>query len=441
MLRITTPVIAAVAVALIAVVTMSGTAWAATPVTWWYENATPDQERALMRFVERFNASQSDYVLQVRFDPNIDTNLRTAILAGGGPDIVLTHGIAYALPYIQNGLLKPLDEYAKKYGWYERFLPVAINVGTYGGHLYALPKSYESMVLFYNKTLFDKNGWQPPTNLQEVEKLAGSMLAKGVIPFAQGNAGFRFANEHLVGVFLNHYAGPDNVHRALMGQLPWNAPVFVRAISLLNDFYQKGWLGPDYFSLTYEDYMTLLATGKAAMTINGTWAFQWMPAFFGQTGQDWDWVSLPALSPEAPYPLFDLGIGATLSINAVSKNPDGAAAVLNALSADKEAIIDLNQHWPGEWVLPIVTLEAKDFGSKVDARFARYVAEASKAIARGNYGYTIWTFWPPKTEQYIVEGIEQVWLGQITAEQFMNRVNELFQAELKEKAVPPTPAR
>jgi len=38
-------------------------------------------------------------------------------------------------------------------------------------------------------------------------------------------------------------------------------------------------------------------------------------------------------------------------------------------------------------------------------------------------------------------GIEQVWLGQITPQQFMDRVNQIFQEELQAGAVPPTPAR
>jgi len=433
----------ALLLALALVISWAPLAGAQETVTWWYENATPDQERIVRtNFVDRFNRSQADYRLEIRFDPNLENTLRTALLAGTGPDIVMTHGIAYALPYIQNGHLLPLDGYAEAYGWYDRFLPVMVQLGSYNGHLYLLPKSYESMVLFYNKTLFDKHGWKPPTNRAELEALAEAMEAQGIIPFATGNAGFRVANEQPVSAFLNHYAGAENMYKALTGQLPWNAPVFVEAIELLNEYYQKGWLGGgNYFSLTYEDYCTLLATGRAGMTINGTWAFQWMTDFFGQTGQEWDWVPIPALSEHAGYPFYDLGIGATLSINKAAKNPDGAAVVLDVLSADKEIITDLNRDWPGDWIVPVHTLDAKDFGDKTDPRYARYVEEVADAVAAGNYGYTVWTFFPPRTESYIIEGIEQVWLGQITPQQFMDRVNQIFQEELQAGAVPPTPAR
>jgi len=39
----------------------------------------------------------------------------------------------------------------------ERFLPSLLNTGVYGGKLYALPRDYESMHLFYNKDVFSQN--------------------------------------------------------------------------------------------------------------------------------------------------------------------------------------------------------------------------------------------------------------------------------------------
>ena len=97
------------------------------------------------------------------------------------------------------------------------------------------------MVLYYNKTLFDKNGWTPPKTKAELDTLANAMLAKGVTPFSVGNGDWRAANEWHVSVILNHAAGPVNVYKALKGEIPWTDPVFVQAIDQLKDWYQKGW--------------------------------------------------------------------------------------------------------------------------------------------------------------------------------------------------------
>src|SRR5260370_14951526 len=58
-----------------------------------------------------------------------------------------------------------------------------------------------------------------------------------MIPFGAGNADWKGVNEWLMTVFFNNVAGPDNVRKALSGELPWTAPPFVEAVEL-----SKAWL-------------------------------------------------------------------------------------------------------------------------------------------------------------------------------------------------------
>ena len=411
-------------------------------VKWTSASPTADQEEILKNvFIDVFNQSQDDYKLEVRFDADYDRTIRADMLAGAGPDIVLTAGVGYAQEYIEEGYLLPLDEYAEKYGWYDRFLPIMIKLGSHEGHLYALPKTYESMVLFYNKTLFEEHGWEVPTNRAELDKLTQEITDAGIIPFAQGNAHWRGHNEQIVGVFLNHYAGLDNMYKALKGEKDWNDPVFVEAMELLDDYFQKDYFGKDYFSYGIDDSTFLLSTGQAAMRIVGTWGFQRAPEYFEQSGMEWDWAPLPSLNEGVEYPMYDLGIGATLSINANSEVPDGAAEVLEMLSGNKEVIGNLNRDWPGEWNMPVNTINAEELSDKVDPRYARHMEEVAQAVDQGNYGYTTWTFWPQNTQQYLIRGIEEVWNGELTPQKFMDEVNETFEEELSEGYEPMIPER
>lgn len=433
-----------IALLLVAVLLMGLSLHAAAKETilWWYESATPDNEMAMVNnLIRPFNEAQDAYELVVRYDPNVDANVRIAMLAGSGPDLVMTAGVSYVQQYVQDGYLLPLDDYADKYGWYDRFPQVMIDLGSFDGKLYSLPKTYESMILFYNKTLFEANGWEPPQTKEDLDFLIAEMTAQGIIPFAAGNASWRGNNEHHVGVFLNHYAGPDMVYKALLGEIPWTAPEFVEAIEMLNEFYQAGYYGTDYYALENEDFVSMMAMGQAGMSIIGTWGFQWMNEYFGMTGQDWDWAPLPSLREGVPYPLYDLGIGTTLSINAESASQDGVAEVINFLTGNKDVMVSMNRDWPGEWNVPVTILDAEDFGPEVDHRYARHIEDVANATDLGNYGYTTWTFWPQKTAQYIVEGIELVWLGEITPAEYMAVIDELFQEEFNEGVVPPIPER
>ena len=273
------------------------------------------------------------------------------MLSGSGPDIVYTAGPSYVATMAQAGQLLPLDDYAQKLGWNDRVLPVFVELGKYNGKLYALPKTYETLGLFYNKTLFAKEGWTPPTTIAELEKLADAMLAKGLVPFAAGNADWRPTNEHYVSIVLNSVAGPDNVFKALKGEIPWTAEPFVKAIDTLNAWWQKGYFGPNYFSLTGEQAFAQVATGQAGMAPTGTWNFQNVPRYFPQNNAEPGFVGFPS-DPAVGAPVYALGIGSTFSIAATSQNPDGAAAVIDYIFSDK-FYGDMNSAWQGEWNMPL----------------------------------------------------------------------------------------
>ena len=214
-------------------------------VVWWYEGATAAQQAALVKFlVAPFNASQSEYELVVEFrGSGLPDQLLVALSAGSGPDIILTNGPSWTQRFVIAKRLLPLNDFAKKFEWDQRIVPFMLGMGTYDGTLFALPKTSETQVLFYNDTLFKKNGWTPPTDRAAFEALADQMIKAGVTPLAAGNAGARYVNRHCVGASFSCCAGPDNVYRALSGKLPWNDPVFVDSIQLLKNWWDKGYFG------------------------------------------------------------------------------------------------------------------------------------------------------------------------------------------------------
>jgi raffinose/stachyose/melibiose transport system substrate-binding protein len=436
--------LAAFVAALTAAASLSTMALADGPVTLWYQRGgNPEQQRILQRdLVEPFNAAHptNPLTLDVRGGPSGDKQIRMAVISGKGPDIVMTPGPSTTLALVQSGHLAPLDDYIKKYNLDKRILAPVLKTGEYKGHNYALPRTFETMVLYYNKTLFDKNGWSPPKTLAELNAVAEAMAAKNITPFSVGNADWRAANEWHVTVILNHFAGPENIYKALTGAIPWTDPVFVQAIDMLKSWYDKGWFGKNYFSLTGDQEALLLAKGEAGMAPNGTFSFDNMVAAFKQTGQELGVAPFPSLRDGLPYPIYSIGTGSTMSINKDSANPDGAGAFLDYLYSD--AFYDkISKDWPGDWNLPLTSVDEAKLAKNVSPLFAATIASFSKAVAQGNFGYTTWTFWPPATEDYLIHGIEQVWLGQISTTDYLNKMQEVFAKEMADGKVPPLAAR
>ncbi|MDB5523054.1 MAG: extracellular solute-binding protein [Rhizobium sp.] len=408
------------------------------PVVFWYESASPENQENLNNLlVTPFNAAHPEHLLSVDFrGSDLDKQLRVAMLSGTGPDVVFTAGPSYVAAMAQAGQLLPLDDYAQKYGWGDKILPLFLDLGRYNGKLYALAKTYETLGLFYNKTLFKTNGWEAPKTIAEFEALAEEMKGKGIVPFGAGNADWRPANEHYVSIILNSVAGPENVYKALTGAIPWTDPAFVASIDKLTEWWDKGFFGDNYFSLTLEQAFGQVATGGAGMAPTGTWNFSNIPTYFTANNVEAGFVGFPSMKGD---PVYALGVGSTFSVNAQSANPDGAAATLDYIFSP-EFYSTINSAWQGEWNLPLKDLSKVKLSDKVLPLYSEVMKNLATAVGNGQYGYTTWTFLPPATDTYLVSGMEEVWLKKTSSADFLKKIDETFKSEKdagKAPAIPP----
>lgn len=391
------------------------------------------------QIVAEFNETHANIVVEANLQANAWDAVRTALAGGAGPDIVITPGPSFVFELARAGQLLPLDDYAASKGWADSFVPWALDLGKVEGQLYSVPAEVETLVLYYNKTLFEEKGWQPPKTTDELMALAEQIQAEGIIPFGHANAEWRPANEWFVGAMFNSVAGPDKVYAALTGEAKWTDPEFVRAVDLLTQKQQQGYYmgGLDrYYTATGDERRAALGAGEAAMNLEGTWFMGDINNFFGEEAgntNDWDWVPVPTADGT---PSFDLGIGSTWSINKNAQNPEAAAEFLTYYFAPETQARLIN----GGYGAAPVKLEAAQL-TEVDPRQARAIEELGKASDAGNYGYTTWTFWPPKSDVYIYEEIEKVWAGELTSQQYLEGLQQLFDEELAAGAIPPIPAR
>ena len=411
-----------------------------TKITYWYD--PPDQGTSCVveNVITPFNAQSTSVEVEAVSTPNAWDATRTAIAGGAGPDVVVTPGPSFVFELAKAGQLLPLDDYVNQYNWSKTVIPWALNLGKVDGKLYSLPDEVETLVLYYNKTLFAEKGWQPPKTIDELVALAAKIKAADIIPFGHANSEWRPANEWFVGEFLNHVAGPQKVYDALTGKVSWDDPDFLKAIEILNNMQQQGQFngGLDrYFTGTFNEIHSAFGDGKAAMNIEGTWFLGDISQFFGGTSgnqNDWDWVPVPSSNGDA---IFDLGIGSTYSINKNSKVPAAAAEFLNYyFSADVQAkMLAACGKAPAPVALNPEALKS------IDPRHAQIIDALNKAATANNYGYTTWTFWPPKSDVYIYEEIEKVWNGALTPKQYLEGLQKLFSEELKAGSIPPIPTR
>ena len=395
-------------------------------VTWWMEpSGSDDVVQELL--IDAFNAAHDNIQVEYLPQESINDQLRPALQAGVGPDIVWLAGNAAASQYVAGGFLLPLTPFADAYGWRDKLLPWSYGAGIVGDDLYSIPVTYESMVLFYNKTVFDENGWEVPATAAELWSLANQSTEMGLVAFPYGNATWQPSNEHLMGIYLNNYAGPENIYQALIGEKSWTDSEFAEATDLLREHIADlGWFGgslEDYYSLGGSDPVSMLSLGEGAMMMSGTWLFRSMGPAFEESGMEWDWAPLPPFSETAASQIgaysYDLALGGNLGVNAATEHPEEVGIVLDFILSDKKRILEIAATTGfGEWVLPL-RYELSDFPPGTDERVLRFHADFAAVTAAGRYGYTAWTFWPARANQQLWEAIELVWAGEMTVEDYL----------------------
>ena len=419
--------------------------FAKTTVTWWAETNADRDPVFQAKLVDAFNASQNEIELVMEFKEGLNDILRTAMLSGEGPDIVETPGPSYVKEYQEAGLLTSMEGYSQQFGWEDKLLPWSYQAGVFDGEFYSAPKTFESMIMLYNKTLFEENGWSVPTTLSEYEDTAAKIKAAGMNVFAYGSTGWQPTHEHLAGMYLNSYAGPDNVYKALIGEKEWTDPEFTGAIELLrkhmvDDGYWSGSL-ENYYALGWDDFHAMFASRGAAMMTIGTWTFGATTAGFADISDEWDWAPFPVLRDGGDDPSYLLALGTTMSINGSSENPDAAAEVLNFVFSNKEIVLDMAADFQfGEFVVPLYFAE-DDIRDSVSPQVRRYLVEFAEATGKGNYGYTTWTFWPADPGVHIWKDMEVVWAGDISVDDYMYDHQKMWDKARKKGQLLPVGAR
>lgn len=412
-------------------------------LTLWFWGAPPNHREVMEDvLMAGFNESQDEYTLEVTFNEKVDSNIQTALAANEGPDVVYGSGPAFVSLYAQSGKLVNLDEYSQQYGWQDSILTPIYESGTVDGSLYAVANSLNTIGVFYNEAVLTDLGYEVPQDLGELETILQAAKDAGLYPSVTGNKGWQPVNENYSSMFLTAVAGPQAMYDVLTGAASWTDQPYVDAVQMSADWYESGFLGGgQYPNLNFLESMQLLADGQSPFFFGPTLAFQFATEFFNDEAgnvDDLGFIPFPTVSEGLGEPLFTLSTTASFSINAASPNPDGAAAVIDYMLRSEFAQ-EMTAVWPGYWAVPLNDLEFDTSAfTGLSPAFADAIAQVVPAVEDGRFGYFSGTFFPPQTQQAMID-IDTVWMGQQSAKDLLGQVQSVFEAELADGAVPPIP--
>ena len=119
---------------------------------------------------------------------DLKVTLKTALAQTDGPDVAqVNQGRSDMGAMVQGDLLLPLNDYATQYKWADRVSSSVASRNsftadgkTFGqGNLYGVSPTAEVVGVYYNKGIFEANGWQIPKTFEEFVTLLDAIKAKG----------------------------------------------------------------------------------------------------------------------------------------------------------------------------------------------------------------------------------------------------------------------
>jgi len=282
--------------------------------------------------VRAFNQTNPEYSVTANgFDHEAFKVSIGPMLAGGTPPDMFSYWAgAKVHALVKQNYLAPIDDVWSKAGLDNVFPDPVTRSCTYFGHKYALPLTQHFVAFFYNKQIFDKHDLTPPANWEQFIEACDKLKQAGVTPIALGSRE-RWPAQFWFDYLLLRTAGPKYRQALMEGRVSYTDPEVKRVFKIWKSLLHAGYFNVSPNLLNWTDATKLVHSGKAAMTLMGTWC---IGLFDGQLdwkqGEDYDFFQFPAKDENVP--MTALG---PIDVAVVSRqgNPDKVNAILAYFSA------------------------------------------------------------------------------------------------------------
>ena len=399
--------------------------------TYWFLSTQP-QQGIRERSVKAFNKiSKVGKISYTEFQNDAyKTKIKTAIGAGQAPTIIWGWGGGGLKSYVEANQVDDLTSwFAQNPDVKNRLFPAAFGAATVNGKIYAMPaEAVQPIILYYNKTVLDKVGVQPPTSWQDILEMVPKINAKGVAPFSLGGQS-RWTNMMWLEYLFDRIGGPDVFNAVYNGEKnAWSNPAAIQALTECQKLIKMNGFIKGFASVTADSNadQALLYTGKAAMMLHGSWTYGNMKSSGGDfvTGGHLGWMNFPA---------YEGGKG---DLSNQYGNP-GQYLSISSKASDTQKKIALDYFKNGvltpaevkEWIktgsVPIV----KDAASQLslggdDASFLKFVYDISSQAKVFSQSWD--QALSPTAAEVLLDNIAKLFALSVSPQQFANNLNAVI---------------
>ena len=229
------------------------------------------QAPAAQQMIDGFRKDHENVEIEltaIPFDQYI-TKMQTVLSTGTGPDVCWLN-TSLSSQYMSTGALEPLTPLAERDGYDLSHLNQNIIDGhSYDGTLYAIPKDLDTVVVFYNKELFDRAGVPYPDNAWTWDQFRETAKACTIDGVQYGYTNNNNERTYYSLIMANGGSIFNEDHT----KATVNTSVAIDAIQFLCDMAAVDHSAPSGPEAIELGDQTLFLNGQAALDINGSWVF------------------------------------------------------------------------------------------------------------------------------------------------------------------------
>ena len=288
--------------------------------------SNPAAKATFTELVEEFKKQNPD--LEVVFNTTDHEGYKTAIrnwLTTEPPDIVFWFSGNRMKAFVDRGLFDDVSDLWTKNKWDEEF-KTTLSAMTVDGKQWGIPTTYSFWGVFYRKDIFEKLGIAVPKTWEEFVAAAKKLKENDIIPFTIGTkdvwtpAGWF----DILNMRINGY----DFHMQLMdGKVPYTDERVKEVFAKWKELVDGKFYLPNNTTYSWQEGLSFLLNGKAAMILIGSFLGQAVPA---DMKDKIGFFPFPTIKPDVPAG-EDAPVD-SMHIPAKAKNKAGARKFLEYIA-------------------------------------------------------------------------------------------------------------
>lgn len=221
--------------------------------------------------VKAFEDKHPNIKVKIEDTPNKQYWQKIETAAGGDnlPDVFWMNGPRF-LQYAANDMLMPLNDFIKQDNYDMNNYPKAlVDLYSYNGEQYGIPKDFDTIGVWYNKALFDEKKVEYPNATWDWNKMVDA--AKKLTDPAKGVWGIAANFDSQGGFYNTIFQNGGYVISDDKKSSGYDKPETIEGLKFWTDLINVHKVSPTMAQMTDTEPLNMFMSGKVAMLWEGSW--------------------------------------------------------------------------------------------------------------------------------------------------------------------------